>query len=57
MAKEKIKAAEEKLASLEKLEGENKLLKKEVIELKKQQTEWMASLRLGRTPTSKRRRL
>lgn len=47
VAREKTKAAEEKLASFEKLEGENKSLKtvveemkKEVAELKKQQTEW-----------------
>ena len=40
VAKEKTKAAEEKLASLGKFEAENTSLKKEVLELKKQQTEW-----------------
>lgn len=45
--REKTKPAIEKLASIEKLEGENKYLrdsveeaKKEVVELKKQQVEW-----------------
>ena len=45
MAKEKTKAAEEKLASFGKLEAENVSLKKEVLELKKQQTEWESKLK------------
>ena len=45
VAKEKTKAAEEKLASLGKLEAENTSLKKEVLELKKQQTEWGGKLK------------
>ena len=39
MAREKTKAAEEKLASLEKLEGENKTLKAAIIEVKKEVAE------------------
>ena len=45
VAKEKTKAAEEKLASLRKLETENTSLKKEVLELKKQQAKQEGKLK------------
>ena len=45
VVKEKTKVAEEKLVSLGKLEAENISLKKEVLELKKQQTEWDGKLK------------
>ena len=52
VARKKTKAADEKLASIEKLEGENKTLKaaiteakKEVAELKKQKDEWDGKLK------------
>ena len=45
VAKEKTKPAKEKLASFGKREAENTSLKKEVLELKKQQTEWESKLK------------